>query len=215
MAVASEPSLAWYVDSGARDAARLRDLITGAGIEVSGDATLLDHGCGCGRLTRRLAGWPHAALLATDHDERAIRWCRDNLPIADFRVNDLRPPLPVAAAAVDIAIAWSVFTHLDEDLCTMWLDELDRVLAPDGCLLLTSHGRAYRPHLSRAERARFDAGQMVVRRPRGVGTNLCAAFHPPDRLRALLDHRFCVLAHQEGDLRDGRLQDAWLVRRQP
>ena len=64
--------------------------------------------------------------------------------------------------------------------------ELARVLRPGGRLLLTTHGDRYRERLAADERARYDAGELVVRWEDVAGTNLCAAFHPPDWVRERL-----------------------------
>ena len=116
-------------------------------------------------------------LHGTDTDAEAIAWCRDHLP-ARFGVNAELPPLDYEDSSFDLIYAISVFTHLTEELGLAWAQELARVLRPGGYALLTTLGARYRDGLTPKERARFDAGELVVRRPEAVGSNLCAAFHP-------------------------------------
>jgi len=68
----------------------------------------------------------------SDYNPRLVRWCRESLPFADFRVNGLQPPLPYADGELEFVYAISIFTHLTEALQDAWLQELARVLAPGG-----------------------------------------------------------------------------------
>jgi len=104
---------------------------------------ILDFGCGCGRLLRRLLDQaPVAKISGCDIDVDAIAWLVDSLPGADARVCKSLPPLPFPAGAFDLVIGYSVFTHLDEAYQDAWLEELTRVLRPGGVALLTVHGPA-------------------------------------------------------------------------
>jgi SAM-dependent methyltransferase len=80
-------------------------------------------------------------LIAADIDGEAIVWIANNLPgVEAIKLND-RPPSPVADASVDLVLNHSVFTHLPEELQTLWLDDLRRILKPGGLILATFHGR--------------------------------------------------------------------------
>ncbi len=105
--------------------------------------TVLDFGCGCGRMVRFLINYPtlktiHACEVNPDH----VNWCRDNLRnVQASRCNAL-PPLPYRDRMFDFIYGLSVFTHLPEDNATKWLSEMRRVLKPDGILIVTIHGLA-------------------------------------------------------------------------
>jgi SAM-dependent methyltransferase len=144
--------------------------------------SVLDFGCGCGRVTRYWESFP-GAVAGSDVNARAIDWCRENLGFAAFERNALAPPLALEAASFDLVYALSVFTHLTADLQLAWRDEMLRVLRPGGVLLLTTHGRSYVPRLDDGERARFERGELVVRWGDVPGTNLCSAYHPEPYLR--------------------------------
>jgi SAM-dependent methyltransferase len=103
-------------------------------------ARILDFGCGCGRLLRRLVDRaPESRITGCDTDANAVAWVQEALDV-EATVTDARPPLPFADDAFDLAIGYSVFTHLSEEYQDAWLAELRRVLAPGGVALLTVHG---------------------------------------------------------------------------
>jgi SAM-dependent methyltransferase len=128
-------------------------------------------------------------VCGSDRDERALEWCRLNLPFARFEQNGLAPPLAYDDGAFELVYALSVFTHLAEELQRLWLIELDRVLRPGGLFILTTHGARYADRLDAGERSRFAGGEIVVRWEEVEGTNLCAAFHPPEAVARLAAER--------------------------
>jgi SAM-dependent methyltransferase len=103
---------------------------------------VLDWGCGAGRLTRHLVRLCRGAVTGLDIDPDNIGWCAASLPGARFAVGPLYPPLDCADGAFDLAIAISVFTHLDEPTQFRWLAELRRVVRPGGLVLASVQGLA-------------------------------------------------------------------------
>jgi SAM-dependent methyltransferase len=210
--IGSSASTAWYLESGVRDLRRIFSALGAAGIDPEALGTVLDFGCGCGRITRGLHAWRAAHLVGCDIDAAAVHWCRQNLP-GEFHAISLDPPLPLAAASVDLAIAFSVFTHLDAARFGAWLEELHRVLAPEGTLVMTVHGNAYRGLLPEDLQAKFDGGEIVVRYARSAGSNLCAAFHPRPFVERALAERFELVTVEEGDSTHAAPQDLYIARR--
>lgn len=105
------------------------------------DTKLLDWGAGSGRLTRQLAArTPKPHITAVDIDRAAIEWLSTNIPVDRALTIDIEPPLPFADDTFDVAIAHSVFTHLDSDAQDAWLAELARVTRPGGTVLASTHG---------------------------------------------------------------------------
>lgn len=123
-----------------------RHLTAVVGKGVSGFESVLDFGCGCGRVTRptRRRLGPGPKLHGIDIDPEAIEWARANYgSLADFRVGPAMPPTTYAADTFDLIYGISVFTHLPEDMQFAWLDELRRITRPGGVLLLTTHGELF------------------------------------------------------------------------
>jgi SAM-dependent methyltransferase len=175
--------------------------------------SVLDFGCGCGRVTRYWRDFG-GRVTGTDLSRGAVEWCRSNLPFASFEPNGLAPPLAFPDDSFDLVYALSVFTHLTGDLQLAWRDELRRVLRPGGFLLLTTHGNSYMPRLDEGERARFDAGELVVRWGDVAGTNLCSAYHPETYLRDTFADGFAFLELEPEGARGNPTQDLVLLRKE-
>lgn len=210
--VAGTDDAAWFLESGRRAMATLLESLQRHGVPLTASHRLLDFGCGCGRVLRHLRHTP-AQLHGCDANPLAIDWCADHLPFARFAINALASPLDYDRDFFDVIYAFSVFTHLPQPLQQHWLEELHRVLKPGGVLLLSLHGDALVHQLSRAERADYRAGRLVVRLPALAGTNHCATFHPPAWVRTMLAGRFEILDFQPEGAAGNPPQDVWLVRK--
>jgi SAM-dependent methyltransferase len=210
--VAGTAELSWFLEGGRLAEESLRESLAHAGTRLEDLACMLDFGCGCGRVTRRLAGLP-GEVRGSDFDGVAVDWCRENLTFATFTQNELEPPLPFPADDVDLVYAFSVLTHLPVPTQHAWVDELTRVLRPGGYLLVSTHGTRYLERLGAEEREAFERGEVVVRFEQVAGTNLCTAFHPSayvrDRLGAGLE---LVLEAPEG-AKGNPHQDLFLFRK--
>ena len=200
-----------YEEGGAKSAAFIREFLGRAGVDMSGVDALLDFGCGCGRVVRHWAGLP-GEVRGSDYNPNLVRWCADNLPFAQFDVNEGEPPLPYADDSFDFLYSISIFTHLDEPLQRPWMDELVRVVRPGGLILITVSGEVYARRLPGWEhlRERFETGRLVVRRPERTGSNSCSVLHPREYLDALIAG--LELVALEPGVRPAGWQDAVLLR---
>jgi SAM-dependent methyltransferase len=117
--------------------------------------TVLDFGCGCGRLARQLLQQRYRPkrYLGLDLHRGMIEWCVANLsPFGsdftfahhDVYEMDFNPdsphrvlPFPCNDSEFTLAIALSVFTHLIEEQVGHYLRELRRILRPDGVAYTT------------------------------------------------------------------------------
>jgi SAM-dependent methyltransferase len=202
----------FFLASGRHNAELVRELLREQGSSPERLEALLDWGCGCGRVLRHWATGS-TRVFGCDIDPRMVAWCDAHLPFAQVTVNSLAPPLPYDDASFDLVYAFSVMTHLSEDLQRNWMRDVARVLTPGGFFLFSTLGEYYasRNRLTAAERASFDAGNLVVLYERSAGTSLCSAYHPPEYVRRELAQELeHVSFRAAGD--DGR-HDVHLLRK--
>jgi SAM-dependent methyltransferase len=206
---------AFFLSSGARHAELIRELLRENGTPIEELEALLDWGCGCGRVLRHWARLERTRVHGCDIDPKMVAWCEANLPFAEVAVTDLAPPLPYPDSTFGLVYAFSVFTHLPEDLQHAWIAECRRALAPDGFLLLSTLGEHYASleRLTESERRSFSEGDVVVLYEGSPGTSLCSAYHPPEYVHQRLAADFELVAFRPaGD--DGR-HDIHLLRKAP
>ncbi len=213
--VAGTPGLEWFLESGRQQADIIRSAAERHGAPVESAGSLLDFGCGCGRVLRHWAGVEGAEIHGSDYNERLVGWCAANLPFVTASVNELAPPLGHVDGRFGLVYAISVFTHLPHDLERAWIDELSRITAPGGLLLLTTHGDSYADRLDPAERAQYDSGEPVVRWPGVAGSNLCTTFHPEAYIRTRFAPDLELLEHTPGGGTVGSRQQDLVVFRKP
>jgi SAM-dependent methyltransferase len=113
--------------------------------------------------------------------------------LAEFKTNQLTPPLKYTDEFFDLIYSISVFTHLSEHVQKEWMRELNRVLKKNGFVLITVHGEWRINDLNCEEKSRFRAGEMVVKCEQYEGSNVCAAYHPEAYIRNKLAQGFEVV----------------------
>jgi SAM-dependent methyltransferase len=119
--------------------------------------TVLDVGCGSGRIAMPLTGYLNreGRYAGFDVSRKAVSWCRENIsrshPNFDFRLADIQNgyynrkgkitssafPFPFPDASFDVVFLASVFTHMFPPDVKHYLHEIARVLKPGGRCLST------------------------------------------------------------------------------
>jgi SAM-dependent methyltransferase len=127
----------------------MNQILKPIGKELKDFQSILDFGCGCGRVIRALGTLlPACKLYGTDIDEEAIEWLKCNyLKFAEYSVAPHFPPTIFEDQMFDLIFGISVFTHLPEEMQFQWLKELGRITKPHGYVILTTHGEEYYKHL--------------------------------------------------------------------
>jgi SAM-dependent methyltransferase len=142
-----------------RSAAFMRTLVSGyAAITEHAieDATVLDYGCGWGRLIRLLYKYvAHEQIYAVDPSETAIELCREHGVKARLALSEYVPRSLPFARRFDLIYAFSVFTHLSEKTAHIVLSTLRDHIADTGVLVLTIRPKEYWHH-------RYSPGAMAA-----------------------------------------------------
>lgn len=211
--VAGNTDVKWFIHGGKLGAETIISLLEKQGIQFGSLASVLDFGCGCGRVIRHLGHYDKVQLHGTDISRRGIAWCDANLNFAEFGTNRLSPATRYRSASFDFIYAFSVFTHLTHKLQILWMNEMQRLLKPGGHLLITSHGDHYLSHVPESQKAAYQQGELVIKRGDSAGSNHCAAFHPPDFVNSSLapDSGFKVVDFVPEGARGNPKQDAYLL----
>jgi SAM-dependent methyltransferase len=127
-----DPDLEAFWAEGPKVVARVLDIV-GARIEP-GD-TVVEIGCGVGRLTRALAASAER-VVALDISERMIELARRHnahLDGVEWIVGDGESLAPVADASADACFSHVVFQHVPDPRITLgYVREMGRVLRPGG-----------------------------------------------------------------------------------
>jgi hypothetical protein len=104
----------------------------------SEDATVLDFGCGWGRLARLACKYVRPSRLwGVDPWDRSIALCKEHGVLGNFRPTSWIPSELDVPQDLDLVYAFSVFTHLPEEVAVTALRTLTRHMAPGARLLLS------------------------------------------------------------------------------
>ena len=168
-----------YWEDGCATAQELIQLFQRYGLSKEA-VTLLDWGCGPGRVLRHLADFLPAGsfVVGADYNPTYVAWCQDNLPHVVALEHGIDPPLPLQDETCDGVFGLSILTHLHAEKQQQWLRELNRIAKPGGIAILTTQGTRFREKLSRSEKEKFDRGELVVREKGREGHRVFASFQP-------------------------------------
>jgi SAM-dependent methyltransferase len=115
----------------------LDELVPGG---ARGVRTVLDWGCGAGRVLRYVASRWSARATGADIDPVNVAWCQENLgDLAEVHRIESEPPTRLADGTFDLVYGLSVMTHLSREDQRAWLAELSRITTDDAIVILTLH----------------------------------------------------------------------------
>lgn len=200
-----------FLTNGALGSKCIRDILSKNGLDIEAFPSILDFGCGCGRVMRHWSNLPHSRLYGSDYNTSLVEWCRDALPFAQFSVNQSHGPLSYKDSQFDFVYSISVLTHLTVAEQQAWMKELWRVLRPGGYLYVTVHGLMAN-RLTPEEQASFEAGNPVVFGESHAGSNICASFCPEPFMRKVLAKDFTVVDYVPVGAQDAG-QDVYLLQK--
>ncbi|MBN8705988.1 MAG: class I SAM-dependent methyltransferase [Bacteroidetes bacterium] len=178
--------------------------------------SILDIGCGLGRVSTKLAGlYPGATITGCDVIEEMISSNQKRHPGMTWIPVKVNQPIQVPDASIDLAFALSVITHLSEESITILFSDVNRILNKDGVFLFTTIGQFYADlKLVDHELADFNSGKPVYRGNVPNTSRLFTSYHPDSYMKKLLDPLFILVEEQEGaSLQLAGSQKIWLVKK--
>jgi SAM-dependent methyltransferase len=127
---------------------------------VSLDASILDYGCGYGRLCRELRSAGYSSITGVDPSSAMIERARAENPGITFQLLD-GDSLPFSATSFDAVLLFSVLTCVIDDREQRSLvQEIERVLRPGGILYVSD----LLLQEDERNRERYDAGARAFGR---------------------------------------------------
>lgn len=204
-----------YIEEGKLAAAEIQS-DTQALFRDAGPNTLLDWGCGTGRITRHLQQvFPWATLYGGDTNTRRMEWNRTHNEGIHFTTLLPFPPTPFAADFFDLIIGFSVLTHIDNDSQDAWLAELYRILKPGGILWFTTQGEVYTRQLLDFEKRKLHTKGIYTRSGNRPGHRMMTTYHYAPLFREYLSRYFSVRHFYSGKTHPSKTggQDVWIVQK--
>lgn len=160
--------------------------------------SVYEWGCGPGRIIRHLPSvlGENVSVFGSDYNVETVEWCQKNLPGVEFFLNGLNPPIIKPDQSFDFIYVISVFTHLSEENCLRWADELYRLLNPNGLLLVTTKGDPVSAdEMINAELEEYQQRGLLVKGQYEEGKKMFLTRHSPRYVRDKLLARYEILDH--------------------
>jgi SAM-dependent methyltransferase len=125
--------------------------------------SLLDFGCGHGRITRAFKeAFPNARLAACDIDRDGVEFCAATFGATPYYSSPVLAEIEIGER-FDLVFCGSVFTHLSLEKWPKLLSVLYSALAQDAVLVFSTHGR-YVAHRLRSGEYQYGLTDEQVRR---------------------------------------------------
>jgi ubiquinone/menaquinone biosynthesis C-methylase UbiE len=118
--------------------------INASGARLANDARFLDFGTGWGRFMRVFwKDFQATNMIGVDVDPTVLSDCQTHGVPGRFLQVDPLGIIDVPDNSVDLVVAYSVFSHLPEDVHLHWLRELHRLMKPGAFFVSTVEPRRF------------------------------------------------------------------------
>lgn len=149
---------------------------------LTNHAVVCEWGCGSARIIRYIKSKKISKLIGFDYNQKTIEWCKKTFKNIEFNLNSISPPLDLKKGSIDVLYCCSVFTHLSEKQHFLWINEIRRVLKPNGLFIGTFHSNELQKLLPK-ELSKINKEGLVVRGKIKEGSRMFIAFQNEDFIK--------------------------------
>jgi len=186
----------WLIQ-GIKTIKNMEEVLNRNNLSIYNFSSILDFGCGCGRVLRHLQHLGKRVYIAgCDYNRNLITYCKGNLENIQFFINRSTPPLPFKSNTYQFVYAISVLTHLPNKQQVLWLNEISRILKPLGYFLFSIAPKK---------------GHQHILYPSFAGSNFCCIYQSKDEIDRLLPDSLKLIDYSEKASLDS--QDIYLVQK--
>jgi ubiquinone/menaquinone biosynthesis C-methylase UbiE len=183
--------------------------------------TILDWGCGTGRIVQHLhQHHPYLLLYGADINDEMISWNHQHIKSVHFSPISLFTPTAYPANYFDLIYGISVFTHTPSNMQKDWIDEMKRILKPSGIFLVTTMGSFYTDQLLSNEKKQLTENGIIEKiyqekRKPLPGDRNYAVYEKPDFFEKLITMHFNILQYYDGSIYPEKFggQDLWILQK--
>lgn len=178
---------------------------------------VLDWGCGTGRVIRHIPYLKNDAVCyGTDIDCNTIQWCRKSIDSVYFDCIE-QQALPYPSNYFHLVFGISVFTHIPQTNTSFWLNELNRVLLPDGIAILTTHGSSFLHQLNPMQKKQLENEGAFTNSFDIAGHRSMTTYHAASHFKKLMEENFSLIHYWEGEAFPEKMggQDCWVIKKNP
>lgn len=176
---------------------------------------VLDWGCGTGRVIRHMPTLQKTIVCyAADTDASMIQWCRQSIDGVFFDIITTNS-LPYPSQYFHLVYGISVLTHIPHEETQIWLNELYRVLQPNGIAILSTHGTHFFHQLNQAQQNTLLKIGAYTTPFHQKGHRSMTTYHEQHYFKSLLTPQFNILNAWEGQLFPQKMggQDCWVIQK--
>jgi len=103
------------------------------------DKVVLDIASGEGYGSFLLSSTSARKVIGIDIDPEAVKSARETYKSKNLEfINGSIASIPVASGSIDVLVSFETIEHVDEEHQSMFLDEIERVLKPNGILIIST-----------------------------------------------------------------------------
>jgi trans-aconitate methyltransferase len=178
--------------------------------------SILDWGCGVGRVTRCLPTYfPEAHIVGADANPNCIEWLQNNIPDIQWILSNANDRGENLIGSYDLIIALSVLTHLPTNEQANWLNKLHSLLNTKGLVWLSTHGKTYLYQLTHQQKKQLAEQGILTLGADKKGSRQMRTYHTYSGMKQLLGRDWEIVMYYDGQKFPGILggQDAWLLKK--